>query len=47
MLSINFRITFVKELLLRESRSKEVNLITQLEELKKLNEKQVPIISSY
>ncbi|XP_071169430.1 protein mono-ADP-ribosyltransferase PARP14-like [Mytilus edulis] len=41
------RITFVKELLLRESRSKEVNLITQLEELKKLNEKQKPKLMAF
>ncbi|VDI06304.1 Hypothetical predicted protein [Mytilus galloprovincialis] len=34
------RITLEKELLLRESRSKEANLITQLEELKDLNDEQ-------
>ncbi|CAC5404074.1 PARP10_14_15 [Mytilus coruscus] len=34
------RITLEKELLLRESRDKEANFIAQLEELKKLNDKQ-------
>ncbi|XP_052101663.1 protein mono-ADP-ribosyltransferase PARP14-like isoform X2 [Mytilus californianus] len=33
------RITLEKELLLRESRDKEANFITQLEELKKMNDK--------
>ncbi|CAG2243962.1 unnamed protein product [Mytilus edulis] len=41
------RITLEKELLQKESRSKEVNLITQLEELTKINDKQVHLICSH
>lgn len=47
ILSIDFRITIEKELLQKESRSKEVNLITQLEELTKINDKQEHLICSH